>query len=722
MTPPDTFEQKSRAEPALGPVGRGLLAAIACLAAVAILIAAESSAHADAGRTIRLFGSLTAASSTTYVTSDSTTTIFETSGGSWTVPSDWNNGSNVIEAIGGGAGGGSNTGGSAQGRGGGGGGAYAISVNVTLTAGAAVAMAIGASGADATNGGDTYLCNDTANCSSIAGSAVVVGAKGGSSAGYTTTGGLGGSSAASIGDLTYAGGDGGTVDGTWGGGGGGGAGGPYGPGGSGGGATKEAGGGGGGGGGGTDGQSVTSTTGGTGGNNHAGFGGGAANGGTGSNGGGGGGGQDTSGSAGAGGAGRDWNFSHGSGGGGGGGGDNESGNGARGGGNYGAGGGGAAADTNETGAAGAPGIVVISYRPLVLTVTYATTPIRSLRLIGAAPAVNNQLMLVVHRQYVATSSAIANFPVYVDLSTLPPQFWAAESGNNCGDIRVFASDKTTELPREVVTCNTTSDAGELWFKAPSLSSTLDTVFYVSFGSGASDYATSATYGAQNVWTNGYQAVYHFPNGATLSLNDSTSNGNTAANNGATATVGKLDGAAAFNGSSNYIDPPDMLPATAADFTIEAWVRTSSTAKQTVFSNNTSGNGRFDLEPSGDTAGYEQLFLGSGSNLDLRGTTYIADGNWHQVVATRSSSNFTLYADAQFQASGSKAQALNSANQTIGAMPRGSAYMNGTLDQVTISSIARSAGWIQTEYNNQASPETFYTATMEYNPLVKVFAP
>jgi len=38
----------------------------------------------------------------------------------------------------------------------------------------------------------------------------------------------------------------------------------------------------------------------------------------------------------------------------------------------------------------------------------------------------------------------------------------------------------------------------------------------------------------------------------------------------------------------------------------------------------------------------------------------------------------------------------------------SRYWHGVLDEVHISSGARSADWIATEYNNQSSPSTFYS--------------
>jgi len=313
-------------------------------------------------------------------------TIFITSTASttWTVPADWNNASNTIEVIGGG-GSGANAAASAAG-GGGGGGAYAKVSNVTLPAGSDVGIKIGAggtapgNGVAGNNGGDTWLCNSTANCGGIASSSVVVGAKGGGG-GPLDGSGAGGASSTSVGDIKYSGGNGGAdCDGGNSGGGGGGAGGPNttstpkstgagggGHGAGGGGDTSPGvGGGGGGNGGGSDGlqglacAGASSGSGGRGGNNYLGSGGGAA-GTAGTNGGGGGGGND-GGSGGAGATSTSWiqtsdGQTAGSGGGGGGGGDQKDGGN---GGLYGGGGGGAEGNAG----AGAQGIIVITYAPI----------------------------------------------------------------------------------------------------------------------------------------------------------------------------------------------------------------------------------------------------------------------------------------------------------------------------------------------------------------------
>ena len=151
--------------------------------------------------------------------------IYLTSGTSWTVPSDWNSSNNTIEVIGGGGGGALNVSSSV---GAGGGGAYSKKSNVTLTSGASVKYAIGsggvfASGSSGNVGGDTFFCTSTSNCATIAGTAVVVGARGGSG-GSGISGGAGGA-ATGVGDVKNSGGNGGNSEGggdhTYGGGGGG---------------------------------------------------------------------------------------------------------------------------------------------------------------------------------------------------------------------------------------------------------------------------------------------------------------------------------------------------------------------------------------------------------------------------------------------------------------------------------------------------------------------
>lgn len=315
------------------------------------------------------------------------TRLFLTSTTSWFVPTDFNAANNSIEAIGGGGGGMS---GGSQEPGGGGGGAYVKSTNVALTACTAQSVQIGqgASGGALGNNNLPGTATDSwLGGTSCFGSTICARA-GSSTAAVSSTGATGGTTANSVGQLKFAGGNGGTVSNSdWPGGGGGGAGGPFGVGANGGAVTSSAGttggapGGGGNGGGkaGTTQSTAASNNGLAGGNNSSNVGGGpqvalGVAGSTGTfGGGGGGGGGNTTGAAGLGGTGgigNEWDPLHGSGGGGGGGGGVTAGTGdtAKAGGNGGlygaAGGGGGTASTPFAGAAGgagAQGIIVITY-------------------------------------------------------------------------------------------------------------------------------------------------------------------------------------------------------------------------------------------------------------------------------------------------------------------------------------------------------------------------
>ncbi len=300
--------------------------------------------------------------------------VFVTSGTTWTVPSDWNSGSNTIEAIGGG-GGGSNL------NAAGGGGAYAKITNFSATPGAVITVTIGQGGAGAANDPVNFLdgANGTDTVFNNTSTLVAKGGQGGT--GSTQIAGAGGSAANSVGTTRFSGGNGGGTGTTIGGGGG--AAGPNGPGGNGGVTASTnylgpgAGGGGNGGGAAGQGGMISSNLGGAGGGNAgaggAGAGGNNSSGSAGTNGGGGGGaasaGPDEHGAAG--GNGTEWDSLHGSGGGGGAGAQafvNGAGSG-QGGGNgglYGAGGGTGGGDniTNYAGGNGAPGIIVITYAPL----------------------------------------------------------------------------------------------------------------------------------------------------------------------------------------------------------------------------------------------------------------------------------------------------------------------------------------------------------------------
>ena len=66
-------------------------------------------------------------------------------------------------------------------------------------------------------------------------------------------------------------------------------------------------------------------------------------------------------------------------------------------------------------------------------------------------------------------------------------------------------------------------------------------------------------------------------------------------------------------------------------------------------------------------------------------------------------------------SGAYSSAIQADNHVIGAMKSNHRF-DGLVDEFRMSSVARSADWLATVYNNQGSPDTFYSVIPEPGTL------
>ena len=113
------------------------------------------------------------------------------------------------------------------------------------------------------------------------------------------------------------------------------------------------------------------------------------------------------------------------------------------------------------------------------------------------------------------------------------------------DIRFTDADgNAIPYERESFSIKAGSGSGIFWVKVPTITTAADSTIYAYYGKSDASDGQSAT----SVWDANFKGVWHLPNGATLSANDSTSNANNGTNNGATATTGKVDGAGNFDGT------------------------------------------------------------------------------------------------------------------------------------------------------------------------------
>lgn len=315
----------------------------------------------------------------------------------------------------------------------------------------------------------------------------------------------------------------------------------------------------------------------------------------------------------------------------------------------------------------------------------------------------------------------ANFPVYVNLAHLPTPVWS-NLRSDCGDIRITTSDQTTEVPRELVSCDNSGHTGELWFKAPTLSSdpAATSTFYIYYGNASQgDYATSATYGAQNVWSNGYVDANHMDGAdAATTFTDSTARAHTVTGNDnaqidtAQSQLGRSS--VLFDGTSDYLnlDGSSDFAFGTGDFAIKLWVRLNTTGITQVL---------YDGRPAGTASGsYPDLYISSGNVLKydtpgtnrITGTSALTTGIWYYIVLTRASGSTRLflngvqegstYSDSTTYVNGTSRPTVG----TEGNVPTNN-ELNGWIDDIHVATTSRSTAWITTEYNNQSSPGTFY---------------
>jgi hypothetical protein len=288
------------------------------------------------------------------------------------------------------------------------------------------------------------------------------------------------------------------------------------------------------------------------------------------------------------------------------------------------------------------------------------------------------------------------------------------------------SDGETEVAREVVDCD------ELHFLADdNLSSSADKDYYIYYGNAsASDYATDATYGAENVWTD-YEAVYHLaedPSGtapqiidSTASSTDGTSEGSMTSGNLVSAKIGQgLD----FDGSNDAIDlgTPSALYLENT-FTVQGWLKGTTASWGGFIDTRKNDNTYYGYVVGVNNTGVPILLArASTGQLYTRGNTDLSDSSWHYVVGTLDKSSATgmkLYTDAsevtydnQDSPTGLGTMHTDNPAQIGTAQQGGLGYYDGIFDEIRARDTVLSADWISTEYNNQNSPSTFYTVGSE----------
>lgn len=285
------------------------------------------------------------------------------------------------------------------------------------------------------------------------------------------------------------------------------------------------------------------------------------------------------------------------------------------------------------------------------------------------------------------------------------------------------------MPFEVAAYNATTGAIEAWVQVATLSHTAAVVFYMGYDDVTQTTDLSGFGSGTKPWDANYAAVYHFGDGTTLQLADSTANANTLTNN-ATATAaaaldaggGSVQMVAASNQFLDRASPTGIAFADGAALTIEGWIKTNNNAAANViFSTwNVSTAPGLRFGTTVDTAHVVTLGMlnttGSAGRVAHGGTT-VDDNVARHVMATYdgsgSSAGIKICVNGVLETMTSVLNTspgvLSNAHMWLGRNGGVSQQYGGIEDEMRLTQgLARSVSWALASYNNQKSGSTFLT--------------
>ena len=302
------------------------------------------------------------------------------------------------------------------------------------------------------------------------------------------------------------------------------------------------------------------------------------------------------------------------------------------------------------------------------------------------------------KQWVVTNvniTTLTNFPAYINVTK------ESEMQADYDDV-VFTDSNSVLIPFELE--NYTTSFADYWVNVtiPGSSSVTGWMYYSNPG------ATSQE-NMEGVWDSSYVMVHHLQN-----MTDSTSYSNDGANFGATYNQsGRIDGAYDFNGTSDYIncDNDPSLNFVSEDFTIEAWIYTTPAADpQRLFERGRYQVDGYSVYVRATAVNFNTFQLGG--NQQTSATPVVAN-SWTHVVVVRSGAGAKIYKNAVDSTSVFGAHSDPTTSTKDALIGVDSAFLapyhfNGTIDEVRISSTARSADWINQSYEMVVNQSTWVT--------------
>jgi len=314
-----------------------------------------------------------------------------------------------------------------------------------------------------------------------------------------------------------------------------------------------------------------------------------------------------------------------------------------------------------------------------------------------------------------------NFPLLVSISD-PALRSIANGGDVASNVGLdiyFSADPagTVRLAHDVERYREMTGEFVAWVKVPSLGAS--TVIYLQYGDAS---ITTSQQQVPQVWTEGYELVVHL-NGS----GDATGKTTSIPASLLFVMEGKIGTARGFDGSTDYANAGSVAAlddAFVGGGTFEAWFFATGFGGNGFGRIADKGNWGLFVDNSNAANTLDWHFAVTGGNNVAQwhfGANAISLNAWHHVAIvfnTDSISNTPVaYIDGVSKVAvevdaPNTAYASDAASDLfIGDVATAGRTFGGTLDEVRLSSVARSDGWLVTQYRNQSNPMAFYTVSL-----------
>ena len=301
------------------------------------------------------------------------------------------------------------------------------------------------------------------------------------------------------------------------------------------------------------------------------------------------------------------------------------------------------------------------------------------------------------------SASETNFPVLVRLNS--GNFNFSHAKPNGADVR-FSTSAGIMLPYQIEEWDSIHGTASLWVKVPLIKGNATQEIKMYWG--RSDAVSESSGAAVFNFANGYATVMHL-NETVLDEAGSI----TPVDAGTTSVAGAIGQGRHFALGTGIHGGEHIknYPYSGNPFTSECWFRAENLGA-TIF-----GWGRYATRYNGNTGDGNLVILGLGSPANLgwssdgpggvSAATVPAQGRWYHVAATYANGTSQIFVNGKLDGSNYGGRSAMSLTNDIYMDVGGHRGFNfaGDIDEVRVSTVARSPHWLWLEYQNQNPLQT-----------------